>query len=288
MPRILCYIDICGILPICKKKGCCMPDADISRKEYFMLQYLIVCPLVFLAGFVDSIAGGGGLISLPAYIIAGVPAHFALGTNKMSSTLGTSVSTWRYLKNGYLKEKRLIITTACACLMSLTGSYIGSSLSLLVSDTVIKHMMMVVLPVVAFYVLRNKNMGAEETVQKIPARHVLLICVLAALVIGMYDGFYGPGTGTFLLLVLTGAAHLNVREASAMTKVLNLSSNVMALANFLLNGTVYYGLGLAAAVFCIAGHYIGSGLVISNGQKIVRPLILVVLVILFVKILLGI
>ena len=253
-----------------------------------MLQYLIVCPLVFLTGFVDSIAGGGGLISLPAYIIAGVPAHFALGTNKMSSTLGTSVSAWRYLKNGYLKGKQLILTALCSCVASLCGSYIGSSLSLLVSDTVIKHMMMVVLPIVAFYVLRNKNMGADEGREKLADKLVLLISVLAAFVIGMYDGFYGPGTGTFLLLVLTGAAHLNVREASAMTKVLNLSSNVMALTNFLINGTVYYGLGLAAAVFCIAGHYIGSGLVVSNGQKIVRPVILVVLAILFIKILMGI
>lgn len=276
MPRILCYIDIRGILPI------------YERKEKFMLQYLIVCPLVFLAGFVDSIAGGGGLISLPAYIIAGVPAHLALGTNKLSSTCGTSVSTWRYLKNGYLHGKRLIRTAVCACLASLTGSYIGSSLSLLVSDTVIKHMMMVVLPIVAFYVLRNKNMGADTDREPLSDRAVLCISILAALVIGMYDGFYGPGTGTFYLLVLTGAARLNVREASALTKVLNLSSNVMALGNFLFNGTVYYGLGLAAAAFCIAGNYIGSGLVVSNGQKIVRPLILVVLVILFVKILMGI
>ena len=106
--------------------------------------------------------------------------------------------------------------------------------------------------------------------------------------IGMYDGFYGPGTGAFYLLVLTGAAHLNVYEASAMTKVLNLTSNVMALTNFLLNGTAYYGLGLAAAAFCIAGNYIGSGLVVSNGQKIVRPVILIVLAILFIKILMGI
>ena len=253
-----------------------------------MLQYLIVCPLVFLAGFVDSIAGGGGLISLPAYIIAGVPAHLALGTNKMSSTFGTSISTWRYLKNGYLRGKRLIRTAVCACLASLTGSYIGSSLSLLVSDTVIKHMMMIVLPIVAFYVLRNKNIGGETQQKPLSNRALLLVSVLAALVIGMYDGFYGPGTGTFYLLVLTGAARLNVREASALTKVLNLSSNVMALGNFLVNGTVYYGLGLAAAVFCIAGNYIGSGLVVSNGQKIVRPLILVVLVILFAKILMGI
>ena len=106
--------------------------------------------------------------------------------------------------------------------------------------------------------------------------------------IGMYDGFYGPGTGTFYLLILTGITHLNVHQASAMTKILNLTSNLVALINFLLNGTAYYGLGMAAAVFCIAGNYIGSGLVVSNGQKIVRPLILIVLVILFVKIVTGI
>ena len=253
-----------------------------------MLQYLIVCPLVFLAGFVDSIAGGGGLISLPAYIIAGVPAHFALGTNKISSTLGTSVSTWRYLKNGYLKGKELVTTALCACLTALVGSYIGSSLSLMVSDTVLKHMMMVVLPIVSLYVLRNKNMGTETEQKKLSGKAVLLISVAASFVIGMYDGFYGPGTGTFYLLVLTGIAHLSIHEASAMTKVLNLTSNVMALTNFLINGTAYYGLGLAAAAFCIAGNYLGSGLVVNNGQKIVRPVILVVLLILFVKILLGI
>lgn len=155
-----------------------------------MLQYLIVCPLVFLAGFVDSIAGGGGLISLPAYIIAGVPAHYALGTNKISSTLGTSIATWRYLKHGYLKDKQLIRTVLCACLAAIVGSYIGSSLSLMVSDTVIKHMMMVVLPIVAFYVLRNKNMGAETEQKKLSDKAVLLICITASLVIGMYDGFY--------------------------------------------------------------------------------------------------
>ena len=110
MPRILLYIRIVCFLP------------NYERKENVMLQYLIVCPLVFLAGFVDSIAGGGGLISLPAYIIAGVPAHYALGTNKISSTLGTSIATWRYLKHGYLKDKQQIWTVLCACLAAIVGS----------------------------------------------------------------------------------------------------------------------------------------------------------------------
>ena len=250
-----------------------------------MLQFLIVCPMMFLAGFVDSIAGGGGLISLPAYIIAGVPAHFALGTNKLASAMGTSISTGRYLKNGYLKGKRMIRTACCACVISLIGSHIGSSLSLLVSESMLKNLMIVILPVVAFYVLRNKNLGAVSGREPLSESAMFLIAMLAAFVIGGYDGFYGPGTGTFLILILTGAARMEVRQASALTKVINLSSNVSALVTFLMNGTVYYTLGLAAGLFCIAGHYIGSGLVVHNGQRIIRPVILAVLAVLFVKIL---
>ena len=120
-----------------------------------MLLYLIVCPLVFLAGFVDSIAGGGGLISLPAFFFAGLPAHVAIGTNKLSSTLGTSVSTVRYFKQGFVPVKMAV----CSSVAALCGSLIGANLSLLISESVIRHMMIVVLPVVAFYVLKNKDFG---------------------------------------------------------------------------------------------------------------------------------
>ena len=243
--------------------------------------------MMFLAGFVDSIAGGGGLISLPAYIIAGVPAHYALGTNKLASAMGTSISTGRYLKNGYIQGKPMIRIALGACVASLVGSHIGSRLSLLVSEVMLENLMLVILPIVAFYVLRNKNLGAGADREALPEGTAFVIAVLAAFVIGGYDGFYGPGTGTFLILVLTGAARMDVRQASALTKVINLSSNISALATFLISGNVCFALGLAAGVFCIAGHYIGSGLVVHNGQKIVRPVILVVLAVLFVKIITG-
>ena len=116
---------------------------------------------------------------------------------------------------------------------------------------------------------------------------MLVIAILAAFVVGMYDGFYGPGTGTFLILILTGVAKMNIKKASGLTKVINLSSNVAALVTFVMNGKVLYPLGFAAAAFCIMGHYIGSGMVVSNGRKIVRPVVLVVLAILFVKIIIG-
>lgn len=248
-----------------------------------MYQYIIVCPLVFLAGFVDSIAGGGGLISLPAYLAAGIPAHFAIATNKMSSTLGTVISTARYAKNGYIKMKLSLL----AALFAVIGSTLGAHLSMLSSERLLKGMLLAVLPVVAFYVLRNKNLGDSGEAGSLTTRKMLLITIGAALIIGCYDGFYGPGTGTFLLLVLTGIAKMDVRSASGTTKVINLASNIAALTTFLLNGKVLVPLGLASGLFCIAGHYLGSGLVMKNGLKVVRPVVLVVLVCLFVKIIKG-
>jgi uncharacterized membrane protein YfcA len=254
-----------------------------KERKQTMTQYLIVCPLVFLAGLIDSIAGGGGLISLPAYLAAGIPPHLAIGTNKMGSAMGTVVSTARYAKNGYIKVK----LSLCAALLAIAGSVIGAHLSMLASETVLKAMMLVALPVVAFYVLKNKDLGEQEENKEVSEKKMILITMGAALVIGCYDGFYGPGTGTFLLLVLTGLAGMDIRSASGTTKVINLSSNIAALTTFLINGKVLIPLGLAAGVFCIAGHYIGSGLVVKNGLKIVRPVVLVVLLCLFVKIIKG-
>ena len=250
-----------------------------------MIPYLIVCPLVFLAGLVDSIAGGGGLISLPAYMIAGVPAHVALGTNKTSSSMGTTVSMIRLAKHGSLKG--MLLTAACVAVAAVTGSALGAHLALMVPDSVIRHMMIVVLPVTAYYVLRRKNMESTEKLGEISKQKMAAICIGAAFFIGGYDGFYGPGTGTFLLLILTGAAHMDTRNASALTKVTNLSSNLAAMATFVLTGNVNFRLGVAAGLCSIAGNYLGAGLVVKSGQRIVRPVVLVVLGILFVKILSG-
>ena len=248
-----------------------------------MEQYLIVCPLVFLAGLIDSIAGGGGLISLPAYLIAGVPPHIALGINKTSSSMGTVVSAAKLAKNGFVDRRTAVPGGLCA----VAGAIVGATISLYVEDTVITHMMIVILPVVAFYVLRSRTLGeSEKTGTLTGGRLIGTVCGIG-LVMGIYDGFYGPGTGTFLLLLLTGLAHLDTRRAAGTTKVMNLSSNLAALATFLINGKVYYSLGLVSGLFCIAGHYIGSSLVVRGGRRVVRPMILVVLCILFGKLALG-
>ena len=245
-----------------------------------ILPYLIVCPLVFLAGFVDSIAGGGGLISLPAYLIAGVPVHMAIGTNKLSSGMGTAVATFRYAKSGFIPWKQ----AAFCAVAALIGSTCGAQLALLIGDGVFKIIMLVILPLTAAYVLWGKTFREEDRVPLSPLKTTLLSMAIA-IVIGAYDGFYGPGTGTFLILLLTGLAHMKLTEANGISKVINLSTNVAALCVYILNGKVIFALGLAAAVFSIAGNYLGTRFFTKGGAKFTKPIILVVLAIFFVKVL---
>lgn len=244
-----------------------------------MIQFLIVCPMVFLAGFVDAIAGGGGLISLPAYLLAGVPMHQAIATNKLSSATGTTISTIRYCRN--TKVDWSIVGPAIV--LSLIGSSIGAKLTMMMPESVLKIVLLVVLPVTAVFVFR-KNALVEKQSGSVSHRRMLLITWIAALAIGCYDGFYGPGTGTFLILVMVGLAKMDMMQAAANTKLINLASNISALAAFLIGGKVVLTLGLAASVFSIAGHYTGSSMVMKNGTKIVKPIILVVLVLLFLKV----
>lgn len=246
--------------------------------ELTLQTVLIVCPLIFLAGFVDAIGGGGGLISLPAYIFAGVPVHGAIATNKMSSTMGTVISTLRYCRH----QKLDWVTVLPSIGLALAGSSVGAHISMLVDEEVLRIMLIIVLPVVAFYVLRKKDLDDKSQV-RLPRRKMLLIAWGAAFMIGCYDGFYGPGTGTFLILVFTGLAHMDMMTAAVNTKMVNLSSNVAALVIFLLNGKVYIALGVLSGVFCIAGHYMGSGMVLKSGTKVVRPIIVMVLGVLFIK-----
>ncbi len=243
------------------------------------IQYLIVCPLVFLGGFVDAIAGGGGLISLPAYLIAGLPVHMSIGTNKISSAMGTTLTTWKFWKAGYIKPKLCVL---CA-VFALIGSAGGANLALLVSDRVFKIILLFVLPLTALYVFKSKAMDTAGK-DPLPAGKTTAIACALALVIGVYDGFYGPGTGTFLLLLLTGLAHMSLNDAAGTTKVINLSTNIAALVTYLVNGQVWLPLGLTAGLFGIAGNYMGARSFVSKGSKIVKPLIALVLAIFFVRV----
>ena len=244
--------------------------------------FLIICPLLFLAGFVDAIGGGGGLISLPAYLLAGLPVHQAIATNKLSSSCGTSLSAARFLRRGLVNLKLALPSVAA----SVAGSFLGARLSLMVSEEAMRYILFAVLPAAAFVVLNRRHFGSGGGEAEADRRTVV-ICVLSALLIGMYDGFYGPGTGTFLIIAFTVFARMSVPAANAQAKVINLTTNITSLTVFLLNGQVLFLPGLAGAVCNMAGNWLGSGLAMTRGAKIVRPVILAVLALLMVKILVG-
>ncbi len=239
---------------------------------------LIVAVGVFLASFMDAIAGGGGIISVPTYLLAGVPMHMALGTNKVSSGIGTAVSTARFIKNGYIDWKLGIPSVALA----LVGSFVGTSIQLMIDEVYLQYLLLIVLPVVAFVVLRQRQFPEKRG--EIDRRKQCAIVWLASFVVGAYDGFYGPGTGTFLLLIYCNLAKMDVRTAGGNVKLVNLSSNIGAFVTSLRSGQVFLVLGLIGAVTSIAGHYVGSGLAIKNGSKIVRPTVVIVLILLAVKV----
>lgn len=243
-----------------------------------MLKYLIVCPLVFLAGYIDAIAGGGGLITLPAYLLAGLPAHSAVATNKISSSMGTSIATFQYARMGYIPWRLAIPCALCAIL----GSNGGARLSLLMDDTVLKSIMLVLLPLTAILVFRGKVL--EEEREPLPAGKTLAVACTVAVILGAYDGFYGPGTGTFLLLLLTSIAHLKLTTANGITKAINFSSNITAVVVYVRSGNALIPLGLAAGVFSIAGNWLGAGAFGKKGVKIAKPVMLTVLGIFFIKV----
>lgn len=241
---------------------------------------LVVCPLVFLGGLVDAIAGGGGLITLPAYLLAGVPAHLALGTNKLSSGMGMAVSTFRLWRAGFLNVRAALPAIACA----FAGSVAGARLALLVPEEVFRIVLVVLLPLAACVIFRKSALTPKT--EEMPNGRRLAIIGAASLVCGLYDGFYGPGAGTFMLIAYTFLARVGVREASGLMKAVNLSSGMAALVTFALAGEVWWVVGLSAGVFSVTGHYIGAGLVLKSGTKIVRPIIATVLAVLFAKVLL--
>ena len=168
----------------------------------------LVCLGVFCASFMDAIGGGGGIISLPTYLLAGLPMHYALGTNKLSSCIGTVASTVRYVKNGYVDWVLGIPSIALA----LVGAHLGTRLHLAMDEQYLKLVLLAVLPVIALVLLKKKDLPEAKGPMNEGLRRGIVWG--ASLVFGAYDGFYGPGTGTFLLLSFCYLAKVDVRTAS--------------------------------------------------------------------------
>jgi uncharacterized membrane protein YfcA len=235
----------------------------------------------FFAGFIDSIAGGGGLIQLPALLI-GLPKSDTaevLGTNKLSAVFGTTTAAALYRKQIKPDPKVLIAMGVPAFVGSAGGAVLASR----IPTSSMRPMVLVLLIVVAIYTWFKPDLGKFENLRHQPKRRVQ-IAAIAGVVIGFYDGIFGPGTGSFLMLILVASLGYAFITASAIAKVVNVATNVGAIMVFGINGAVIWQIGIVLGVANISGAVIGARLAIKGGSTLVRKVFLIVTVALIVKV----
>ena len=238
--------------------------------------YAIVLPMVFLAALVDAIAGGGGLISLPAYTLAGLNFDFASGNNNFSSTFGTVMATIRYYRSGRL----LVKPALCAAALALPGSWLGTLAAMRLGTRVMTMFMVFAIPVVGLMVL-FRGKGSETSHPEAHGRYA--VCALIGLAVGFYDGFFGPGTGTLLIVLFNAFMGMDMVTASATAKPVNLASNIASLITRIAAGNVLFALAIPAMACSITGGWIGSKLALTRGARLVRGVMLGVLALLTVR-----
>lgn len=221
-----------------------------------------------VAGFVDAIAGGGGLLTVPALLWAGLSPAQALATNKLQSSFGSFSATLKFVRNGEADPRAMLRMIVC----TFAGAGAGAILVQLLDPSFLRDIIPVLLVGIAVYLLFSPKAGDIDAHRRVSENTFALT---AGVGVGFYDGFFGPGTGTFFAIAFVALLGFNLRRATAHTKVLNLTSNLAALLFFLIGGQIQWAIGLAMGVGQYLGAQAGAHLVIRNGARIVRPMLVV-------------
>ena len=246
--------------------------------SFSVITFLILASA--FAGFVDSIAGGGGLIQLPSLLVSlpKTETSLLLGTNKLPSFLGTSSATLSYLRR-IRPDFKLALLMA---LPAFLGSALGANTATKIPRDAFRPIILILLIVVAIYTWRRKELGLNENF-KYARRHQIQIGILAGALIGFYDGIFGPGTGSFLMLILVAILGFAFMQASVTAKIVNLATNLGAIVVFGFHGKIMWTLGLTMAVGNITGSYLGSRWAMRGGSALIRRVFLLVTCALIVR-----
>ncbi|MCP3105107.1 TSUP family transporter [Myxococcus sp. K15C18031901] len=243
------------------------------------LQLGMLCLAALAAGLVDAIAGGGGVITLPALLAVGLPPHLALGTNKGQSVFGSFAALVRFSRAGLVDGRLARVTFP----FGLGGAFAGAGLVLLVKPEVLKPLVLVLLIAVAVFLTFRKPSPAGERAEPSPRPRAQAIGALIALAVGTYDGFFGPGTGTFLIVGFSSLLGHGLARASADAKVVNFASNLASVTLFALKGVVLWKVALPMAAAQFTGAWLGAHLAVKGGDRLVRKVVLAVVVALVLK-----
>lgn len=232
----------------------------------------------FLAGIIDSIAGGGGLITIPALLLAGMPPVETLGTNKLQGLFGSGSATLAYASKGHVDLRKQLPAAACA----LVGSALGAVAATIVPAEIMQAALPVLLIAIALYFALKPNMGDLDRTERMSPFLFGLTVVPA---IGFYDGLFGPGTGSFYMLAFVALAGYGVLKATAHTKLLNFATNVGAFGIFAIAGVIYWKIGLIMGVAQFLGARLGATLAMRVGAGLIKPLLVISCVALAIKLL---
>jgi len=238
-------------------------------------ELIILCTAAFFAGFIDSIVGGGGLVQTPATLVVlpQYPVATLLGTTKIPAFIGTSMAAFQYAKRVVLQRKLLLWMCVIALLMAMAGSATVSR----VSNSFMKPMIFIILIVVAVYTFAKKDFGSAPS-KTVSHKKQIIYGSLFAMIVGFYDGFIGPGAGSFLLLFFITTLGFDFMKASAHAKFVNLATNMGSILYFSGSGHILYKIAIPMAAFNFAGSYFGSRLAILKGNKFIRIFFLMVVI----------
>lgn len=245
---------------------------------HWVFAIAVLCLIAFFAGFVDSVAGGGGLFLVPGFLLVGLPPQVALGQEKVVSTLGTLAA----IRNFFLNSKILWKIVLVGIPFSLAGAYTGAHSVLQIDQRVLEKILLILIPIAIGIFLIPRTSSADS---KDMTKRTLIIAVpIVCFCIGFYDGFFGPGTGSILILCFHLALKLDLVSASANAKAFNFASNIGALIAFVMAGKVVYVIALPLVISNIIGNHLGSKMAITRGSRIVRQVLVFAMVSLFASV----
>lgn len=239
-----------------------------------MIALGLLCLFAFVAGFIDAIAGGGGLIQLPAYFILmpGFSITQLLGSNKLGGFSGTFVATLQYLKKTKVDWKKILPALIIAAISAISGARCVSYLD---KDSMAPFVV-AVLVIMLMYTMFNKQSGLVDNNRSVDSTKFQVILIIASFLIGFYDGFFGPGAGSMLMFVFISLLRFDFLGAATYTKVFNCITNIGALAFFIYNGDVVYHVAIPVAIFNMTGNYIGAKISIKKGSTFIKTAYLIV------------
>ena len=246
---------------------------SILSSDYFYLIIIGLTFVAFFAGFIDAVAGGGGLILAPTLLLVGITPQLALGTNKFVAIFGTSTAVINFARKGKIIWK-----------IALIGAVIGTKSILMFDEETVAKIILAILPFTAIVVFIPKKKIKSE-INEFTNNDLYIKVPIISFILGFYDGFFGPGTGTFLTLFFYTFLGMNLVNSSAISRVINLSSGVGSFITFALAGKIIYLLGLPLIVGNMAGGFIGSKMAMTKGQKFIKYMIIIVFVMLFASLL---